>query len=39
MLPFQSILWNIMTYKYYEITNEDIDQLVRFIMDGIRKHT
>ena len=23
----------------YEITNEDIDQLVRFIMDGIRKHS
>ena len=23
----------------YDITNEDIDQLVRFIMDGIRKHS
>ena len=23
----------------YDITDEDIEQLVRFIMDGIRKHT
>ena len=26
-------------FNNYDITDEDIDQLVRFIMDGIRKHS
>ena len=25
-------------FNNYDITDEDIDQIVRFILDGIRKH-